>query len=179
MEPPTTRRRTWAAYAAAAWAGAFAAVSLYWALGGTAGIDTVGGEIEELARSGKAAASVLAWGATVAKVAGVVFALALVQRWGRVFPRRLMLVAGWAAVALLIGYGGLTVGAELLVAIRVVGPPAGIDWYALYWHLALWDPYFVLWGVLLGIAMRHYRLDTRPAGGSARTPGRHARRAGR
>lgn len=153
------RRRTWAAYAAAVWAGVFAVISLYWALGGMVGIDTVGGEIEELARSGATAASVLAWGAALLKVAGVVFALALVRPWGRIFPRALMLVAGWAATAVLIGYGALTVGTELLVAIGVVAAPPDMDWYAFYWHLAVWDPYFLLWGVLLAVAMRHYQAD--------------------
>jgi hypothetical protein len=158
-DQPATRRRTWAAYAAAAWAGVFAVVSLYWALGGMAGIDTVGGEIEKLARAGEGGA--LAWGAALLKVAGVVYALALVQRWGRVFPRALMLTGGWAGTAVLIGYGGLTVGTEILVAVGAVAPPAGIDWYAFYWHLALWDPYFLLWGVLLGIAVWQYQKDTR------------------
>jgi hypothetical protein len=104
-------------------------------------------------------------GAALLKVAGVGYALALAQRWGRVFPRPLMLAGGWAGTAVLIGYGGLTVGTEVLVALDVVDPPAGIDWYAFYWHLALWDPYFLLWGVLLGIAVWHYQDDTR-----ARTP---------
>jgi len=160
-ERHTPQRRTWAAYAAAVWAGVFAAISLYWALGGMVGLDTVGGKIEELARSGDAAGSMLAWGATLLKVAGVVFALALVQRWGQVFPRALMLTAGWAGTVALIGYGGLTVGTELLVATGVVEPPAGIDWFAFYWHLALWDPYFLIWGVLLGIAVRQYQVGTR------------------
>lgn len=122
-----------------------------------AGIDTVGGEIEKLARAGEGGA--LAWGAALLEVAGVVYAL--VQRWGRVFPRPLMLAGGRAGTAVLIGYGGLTVGTELLVAVGVLDPPAGIDWYAFYWHLALWDPYFVRWGVLLGIAVWHYQADTR------------------
>jgi hypothetical protein len=39
------------------WAGVFAAISLYWALGGMIGIDTVGGQIEELVRSGDPAGS--------------------------------------------------------------------------------------------------------------------------
>jgi hypothetical protein len=157
--PTTRRRRTWAAYAAAWWAGVFAAVSLYWALGGMIGLDTVGGQIEELARKGEG--GVLAWGATVLKAAGVVFALALAQRWGRVFPRGLMLFAGWAGTAVLIGYAGMTVGTELLVVLGAIEPPAGIDWYAFYWHLAVWDPYFLVWGVLLGVAVRHYQVDTR------------------
>ena len=46
------------AYLAAGLAVASAAFSLYWALGGTALLDTVGGEIEELARERAPAAVV-------------------------------------------------------------------------------------------------------------------------
>jgi hypothetical protein len=49
--PPTRSRPTaWAAYAACALAWLSAVPSLYWALGGTAGLDTAGGAIDELAR---------------------------------------------------------------------------------------------------------------------------------
>jgi hypothetical protein len=50
---PTTRSRAtvWAAYAACALALLYAVPSFYWALGGTAGLDTVGGAIEELGRT--------------------------------------------------------------------------------------------------------------------------------
>lgn len=157
-----TQAPRWAGYAAALWAGVFAAISLYWALGGTVGIDTVGGQIAELARSGDSSGVALAWAATLLKIAGVVYALALVQPWGRVFPRRLMLVAGWAGVALLVAYGLLNVGGGLLVATGLFDAPADVDRYALYWHLALWEPYFVVWGVLLGIAVHHYAARTSP-----------------
>ncbi|WP_253862748.1 DUF3995 domain-containing protein [Prauserella halophila] len=159
---PERGRPVWAAYASAVWGGLFAAISLYWALGGLIGIETVGGEIEKMARAGEA--GLLAWGATIVKTAGVVYSLALVQRWGRIFPRMLMLASGWAATVLLLGYGGVTVGTELLVATGVLDAPAAIDWYAFYWHLALWDPWFVLWGILLGIAVVHYQRATRRPG---------------
>ena len=45
------RRSAWAAYAACGVALANAVPSFYWAFGGTAGIDTLGGRLEELARS--------------------------------------------------------------------------------------------------------------------------------
>ena len=41
--------RRWAGYGAAAAAFSFAAVSSYWGLGGLAGLDTLGGDIEPLA----------------------------------------------------------------------------------------------------------------------------------
>ena len=155
-------RGMWAAYGAAVWAGIFAAISLYWALGGMIGIDTVGGELADLARSGGAKAELLAWGVTVTKAAGVVFALALVRHWGRIFPRRLLLAAGWAGTALLVLYGGVLVGVELLVAVGIIDGASDMDYYAFYWHLALWDPYFLVWGVLLGIAVRQFQVATRP-----------------
>ncbi|WP_256789194.1 DUF3995 domain-containing protein [Frankia sp. AvcI1] len=142
-EAGLAERTTSAGYAAAVWAGLFALVSLYWALGGTAGIDTVGGPVEDLVRDGASTASALAWGAVVLKAAGVMFALALVQRWGRV------------STVLLVGYGGVIVWTELLVVVGVIDAAQDTDWYAFYWHLALWDPHFVVWGILLGIATRH------------------------
>ena len=43
--------RTWPAYAAAV-AAVYALVSFYWAFGGTGGVGTLGGRLEEMARSG-------------------------------------------------------------------------------------------------------------------------------
>jgi hypothetical protein len=54
--------------------------SFYWALGGTAGLDTVGGAIEELARTRDPAGVALGLGAGLLKVAGGLLALALSAR---------------------------------------------------------------------------------------------------
>ena len=43
---------TWAAYAAAVLAAVYALVSFYWAFGGMVGVGTLGGRLEEMARSG-------------------------------------------------------------------------------------------------------------------------------
>jgi hypothetical protein len=145
-----------AAYLAAGWAALFAAVSVYWAAGGTVGLASVGGDIAGLAQSDSMGATVLAWGAAALKIAGVVFALALVSRWKRVFPRRLVLVAGWTAAIILVVYGAVNVVGELLVVLHLVATPSGADLTALHWHLVLWDPYFVVWGLLLGAAVRRY-----------------------
>jgi hypothetical protein len=105
-QPTSTRRphprgRAWAAYAACALAWLYAVPSVYWALGGTAGLDTVGGAVEQLGRTRDPAGIALGIGAGVLKVAGGLLALALVRPWGRVIPRRLLLGAAWAASTVL------------------------------------------------------------------------------
>jgi hypothetical protein len=65
--PPRT---AWAAYAACALALLSAIPSFYWAAGGTIGLDTVGGAIEDLARARDPAGVALGIGAGVLKVAG-------------------------------------------------------------------------------------------------------------
>jgi hypothetical protein len=97
---------TWAAYAACAVALLYALVSFYWALGGTAGIDTLGGSLEQRARAGDPGVRWLAGAAGVLKVVGAGLALALVRPWGRVVPRALLLIAAWAGAVVLVLYGG-------------------------------------------------------------------------
>lgn len=137
--PSDGRALPLAAYAACVVAALYAAVSFYWALGGTAGIDTLGGELEELARAGDPVVRWLAGAAGVLKVAGAVLVLALVRPWGRLVPRRLLLVAAWAGSVVLVLYGGLyVVGGALVLAgaVEVSGP---LDRTALWWHVLVWD----------------------------------------
>lgn len=42
-------------------------------------------------------------------------------------------------------------GVQLLVLNGVVPTPADTDWRGFYGHLYLWDPWFLLWWVLLGV----------------------------
>jgi hypothetical protein len=146
------RRFGWAAYAACGVALAYAVVSFYWAFGGTAGIDTLGGRLEELARNEDPVVLWLAGAAGVAKLAGAVLALALVRPWGRVVPRRVLVVAAWVGAVVLVLYGGVSVVAGALALGGVVEVAGGVDRTALWWHVLVWDPWFVVWGVLLGMA---------------------------
>src|SRR5690348_17706631 len=72
-------RKTWAAYAACAWALLFALMSFYWALGGELGLNTLGSGIQALAHDPGFIA--LVWLTGVAKVIGGYFALTLVRPW--------------------------------------------------------------------------------------------------
>jgi hypothetical protein len=145
---------TWAAYAACALALLSAVPSFYWALGGTAGLDTVGGTLEELARARDPRGVALGVAAGLLKVAGGLLALA--RPWGRVVPRGLLLGAAWAASAVLTAYGGLLVAVGALVLTGVISPSGPVDRTALRWHVLVWDLWFLVWGLLLGVATWHY-----------------------
>jgi hypothetical protein len=138
--------------------------SLYWALGGTAGLDTVGGAIEELARTRDPAGIALGLGAGVLKVAGGLLALALVRPWGRAIPRLLLLGAAWTASAVLTAYGGLLVAVRALVLVGLISPSGPVDRTALRWHVLLWDLWFLVWGLLLGVATWQYGRESRSRG---------------
>ena len=110
----------WAAYGACALALAYAAVSFYWAAGGTAGLSTIGGKLEEMARARDPGLLALVLVTAFLKVAYGLLALALVRPFGRAFPRWALLAAAWAGATLLSAYGGLLVAAQALVALGVL-----------------------------------------------------------
>jgi hypothetical protein len=144
-----------------------AVTSFYWALGGTVGLGTVGGAVEDLARRRDPAGVALGAGAGVLKVAGGLLALALVRPWGRAVPRRLLLGVAWAASMVLTAYGGLLVAVGALVLSGVVRPAGPVDRTALRWHVLVWDLWFLVWGLLLGVAAWHYGRQPRDRGVSS------------
>lgn len=151
-----------AAYGAAAAALGYAAVSLYWAAGGTAGLSTVGGIAQTMARSGGAGAAAVITVIVLLKTAGGLLALAMVRAWGQRLLRRALSMAGLAGSALLILYGVVEVAGEALAETGAIRPSVP-DWTALRWHLALWDPWFLAWGLLLAAATWGYRRSARQA----------------
>jgi hypothetical protein len=155
--PPTRPHATaWAAYGACALALLYAVPSFYWALGGTAGLDTVGGAIEELSRSGDPAGVAVGIGAGVLKVAGALLALALVRPWGRAVPRRLLGGAAWAAGSVLTAYGGLLVAVGALVLTGLVSPSGGGRPDGAAVARPAVGPVVPGVGLLLGVAAWHY-----------------------
>src|SRR3712207_1486058 len=110
---PTPARANAAAYAACAWALAFAAVHLYWALGGNAGLPP------GMSVGGSPALFAIDVVAVPLCVTGAVLALSLVRPWGRAFPRRLLLVTGWGVCAILVFHSAPTLVRGILVT---VGP---------------------------------------------------------
>lgn len=145
---PRSSRR-WLGYAACAFALPYPLLKLYWALGGT------------IARSAVGTTSVEGFpiGETVAFALVGLLALALVQRWGRLVPRRLLLVVAWAAAGALLTMGALAGFGSLAQALGLVDGPArfGSDGWIVYLVYGSW----LLLGVALGGAVVDYQRRTR------------------
>ena len=146
-----------AAVISASLGAASAAVSAYWALGGTALIDTVGGEIERWGRERSASVVATLWVITLAKLVGAVAPLVLVgvgagrlPAWTRARPMRAL---GWIVAIGLTVYGGVLTVAGLLVEAGVIDAADDADLHAIAWHAFFWDPWFLLWGVAFAVAM--------------------------
>lgn len=172
LSPPGRPPRSWldgVGYVACAWALIFSAQSFYHAAGGTAGAETIGPAIAEpvLAREPLWVAAM--WITGGLKVAAALLALALVRPWGRLLPRRLLLMAGWGAVAVMAVYeGAASLVQHALMVAGVIDIPAGLGATAARWHLALWDPWWLLGGILFGLAT--WRYQRRDQDGSAPVP---------
>ncbi len=121
------RLAAWAAYAAAVAAFGYAAVSLYWAVGGTAGLSTVGGPAETMARSGGTAAVAVIAATVLLKTLGGLLALAMVRPWGQRLPGHAVGIAGLAGSAVLILYGAAEVTGEALAETGAIRPSAPAD----------------------------------------------------
>jgi hypothetical protein len=136
------------AYAACAWAFLFAAMSFYWALGGMVGVETLGVEIERQARERDPGLLATTWITGGLKAAAGLLALALVRPWGRALPRRLLVYLTWATGALFTLYGLANLVDHALIVTGAIAVPEGLGATAARWHLALWDPWWLLGGAL-------------------------------
>lgn len=135
-----------------------AAVSASWALGGTALLDTVGGEIERWGRERSGVVVATLWLIIVAKV--MIAAAPVVMTghggrhlppWTRARPTRLLC---WLIAFGLTLYGGVLSAAGLLVEAGLIDSDAAdADRRALRWHTYLWDPWFASWGAALTVTM--------------------------
>jgi hypothetical protein len=170
---------TVSAYAAVIAAFGYAAVSLYWAVGGQALVSTIGGAVEQFAHRGGALAVLAALAVTAAKVAGGLLALALVRPWGRAIRRRWLLLSSAAVSVLLVVYGGVNVLAGGLVLAGIIHPGGHTDRTALRWHVGVWDLWFLVWGIFLTLATIGYRRRTADTPRQAHSARRYRRRMAR
>jgi hypothetical protein len=61
-------------------------------------------------------------------------------------------------------YGGLLVAVGAMVLTGLISPAGPVDRTALRWHVLLWDLWFLVWGLLLGVAAWQYGRDSRGRG---------------
>jgi hypothetical protein len=162
--------RTWAGHAAFAWAAIFASMSLYWAAGGQIGGRTIGAEIYQLGRERDPSFVAELWAAFALKTLIALLALALVHPWGQRLPRRLLLVLAGVTGAGVTLYAAGNLVQHALMATGVVSPPDTLGSYAVPWHLALWDPFWLVGGLLFLAATSAFQKSRREGCQLTRVP---------
>jgi hypothetical protein len=130
---------------------AHAGFSLYWALGGRWLLPTVGQWAVTVAREAPVAAGLLLIIIAAVKCAVVIIPLVASRR---PLPRPGVWRAfAWLAAIVLTGYGALNSIAAWLVLGGALRPKGGFDRQAMIGHAYLWDPLFLVWGLLLGAGL--------------------------
>lgn len=133
----------------------YAAVSAYWGAGGTALLDTIGGTLEREGRAQAAGILAVVWTTVVLKLAASAIGLLAVAQpqWLSHDRSRLVRRAAWLAALVLVLYGGALTLIGLLVQADIVHASHHADHKALQWHTFLWDPWFLVWGLMLATAL--------------------------
>jgi hypothetical protein len=127
--------------AAAAWCAAFGALSLYWAAGGTLGVDQLAASLQERADERAAGFVALVAATGIAQLAGALVPLWLLFDSPSRSVRRLLLFLCWAGGALLALYSLTDVVTGSIGAAR--GTTDSAIWYGV-----LWGPTWLLGGLL-------------------------------
>jgi uncharacterized protein DUF3995 len=140
--PKRSRWAAWAAYAACGWALLFAALSFFWAAGGRTGLHPLELEVAP----GNAVWIVINLCAGILKTVIGLVVLALVQPWGRIVPRKLLQACAWVLGVGMVLYGGLGLVSDVLHITGVISDLENGKWF--FWYLVLWDPWWVLGGIL-------------------------------
>jgi hypothetical protein len=145
----------WAAFAIGL---LYAAISVYWGAGGTWLLDTVGSGLGK-GHGGSALVVFAVWLAVGLKVIAAVLPLLAVSANSSIRSRwsRLIRALAWIEALILTVYGLAWTAVGLLVQAGVIGTSASADHRALEWHAYLWDPWFLVWGLLVTAALLRSR----------------------
>ncbi|GAA4263974.1 hypothetical protein [Dactylosporangium darangshiense] len=140
---------TWLGYAACLLALPYPLLKVYWSMGGTVAGSVVAATSVEGFPIGEI---------VIFSMVGLL-ALALVQRWGRVFPRWTLLGGGWTATGALVTMGALAGFGSLAQALGLVDGPAHLAGAG--WVVSVVYGSWLLLGVALGGAVVSYQRRTR------------------
>lgn len=147
----------WTGYAACVWCCVFAAMSFYWAIGGTVGLDTVSPTLQPLVIARDPGFITILWITGGLKLIGGIFVLALVRPWGQKLPRWLLLAAGWGGTVVLLIHGTDFLLRGVLWMSGVINVPESVSETVIYGYTFLWGPWWLLGGILFGATVLHYQ----------------------
>lgn len=138
---------------AATWCAVFAALHLYWAIGGDVGLASSAGADLATRRPMSFVLPGL-WGVALLSLAGVAFCVGLVRWHPHGTLRRTVILLGClAGTALLVR--GVVLEVTLLANVGGVANAVGPEQER--WSLLLWNPLFVVGGLALLLATRDFR----------------------
>ncbi|MFF4227632.1 DUF3995 domain-containing protein [Streptomyces sp. NPDC001820] len=140
-----------AGYLAAGWSVIFAGLHFFWALGGEVGLDVSAGEQLASERPTWFVAGGL-WGIGLLCLVGAAVALGLQRRGAHGRRWRALRLLGLAICVLLL-VRGVLVEVLLIAGVSTVGEVSAAQ---KFWTLAVWNPWFILGGVLFGLAARSF-----------------------
>ncbi|GAB3899092.1 hypothetical protein GCM10029964_084520 [Kibdelosporangium lantanae] len=139
--------RAWG-YFACVWCVLFAALHVYWAVGGDVGLASSAGT--DLATHRPSWFVLLGlWGVALLLVAGAAFSVGM-TRWrlrGRL--RRVVVILGWLGGVVLLARGLLL---EVVLLTGAGGIASAVGPSQTHWSLILWNPWFVLGGLVVSLA---------------------------
>lgn len=144
--------------AACAWAVTFAVPHFYWALGGSWGLAVSAGPLAE-ERPGWFVAVGL-WGVGVLCLVGGALGWLLARPRPAGPAGRVLAVLGWCACAVLFLRG---IAVELLLT-GATGQEVDVSPEQRWWTLLLWNPWFLLGGLVFGLAARGFSTRRSPNG---------------
>jgi hypothetical protein len=151
-EPASSRARIWGQLACA-WCVIFAAVHLYWATGGDAGLASSAGTALATRRPLSFVLSGL-WGTALLLLMGAVLSAGLAHWRLHGGLRRGTAILGWLAGTVLVARGLLL---EVVLLSGAGGVASSVGPLETHWSLILWNPWFVAGGLLLLLAARQFQ----------------------
>lgn len=101
------------------------------------------------------------WAAAGLKVAAALLPLFACWHATRRGHGRAVKTLAWAEAAVLTGYGLVLTAGGLLVQAGIIRTPGAADHRALAWHAYLWDPWFLVWGLLVAASLLAARYGTK------------------
>ncbi|MED0970722.1 DUF3995 domain-containing protein [Bacillus paramycoides] len=144
----------WARYAVCIWSLLYIPIHVYWVFGGMAWMPGVWKD-EEMWEA-------VNWGASVVLLAAAIFALLLVHPWGQKIPRYLMFACILPITHAIYGYitKGLFLAGVIPLEFFDFSAWATLDVdYMILIDLLLFEPWFLIAGILFGLATLHYQSD--------------------
>jgi Protein of unknown function (DUF3995) len=116
-------------------------------------LDTIGGSLERTARQGGTTVSATLWAVVLLKLIAVGLPFGAVSPTPASHRRRALYRLALLEAVILIGYGLILTAVGLLVQAGVIHHSAHADSRALAWHAFLWDPWFLIWGLAVALAL--------------------------